>query len=103
MASEQMTRALIAKSVFAEGLKKEKAKHKRQARYYQRVTAIKKAKCHACEQEMTVGELEVWGRRYESKRNICQPCLDKQIEENDYDGTQEPSYAGEEIFWRMNP
>ena len=88
---------------FAEGLKQERARLKRQASYFKRVTSIKKAKCHACNQEMTVGELSYWARRYESKRNICYSCFDKRIEMESFDDIEEPRYAGEEIFWKMNP
>lgn len=61
------------------------------------------AYCYLCKAKSTYGELRVvgFGRAHpHGKGNRCEPCFEKELA--DYASPAfEPSYPGEEIWWKM--
>lgn len=81
--------------------RREQARHRRR---WKRLSG-RTAHCYSCKKESTYGELHIisYPAHPHSKKNRCEPCFDKEINEDSYSPGFGERYPGEEIWWKTSP
>lgn len=72
---------------------------RRRSAYYAKYVADRPAKCHECGAVKTAKDMFAYARREVSVKNLCWECFEK----DDDTMLWEPEYAGDHIYWKMNP